>query len=107
MNSNTLNRLARILEQRKQADPDNSYVAGLYAGGMDAILKKIGEEASEVIIAAKGDDKTAIINETADLWFHTLVMLAQSGLGPEDILAELENRFDRSGLEEKAARNKK
>lgn len=106
MSNNTLVRLARILEQRKQADPDSSYVAGLYASGMDVILKKVGEEASEVIIAAKGDDKNAIISETADLWFHTLVMLAQAGLGPEDIMAELENRFDRSGLEEKASRNK-
>ena len=106
MNNNTLHKLAQILEQRKRAEPDTSYVAGLYAAGMDAILKKVGEEASEVIIAAKGNDKSAIIHETADLWFHTLVMLAQSGLGPEDILAELEKRFARSGLEEKAGRGK-
>lgn len=106
MDNNTLQKLAQILEQRKQADPGTSYVAGLYAAGMDAILKKVGEEASEVIIAAKGNDKSAIIHETADLWFHTLVLLAQSGLGPEDILAELERRFAQSGLEEKAARDK-
>ncbi|HKK16810.1 MAG TPA: phosphoribosyl-ATP diphosphatase [Gammaproteobacteria bacterium] len=106
MNNNTLHKLAQILEQRKRAEPDTSYVAGLYAAGMDAILKKVGEEASELIIAAKDNDKSAIIHETADLWFHTLVMLAQSGLGPEDILAELEKRFARSGLEEKAGRGK-
>jgi len=106
VNNNTLHKLAQILEQRKRAEPDTSYVAGLYAAGMDAILKKVGEEASELIIAAKDNDKSAIIHETADLWFHTLVMLAQSGLGPEDILAELEKRFARSGLEEKAGRGK-
>lgn len=106
MTDNVLRQLAQTLEQRKQADPSTSYVAGLYRNGLNAILKKVGEEATEVIIAANSGDKKAIINETADLWFHTLIMLAQAGLGPDDILAELERRFDRSGLDEKAARQK-
>ena len=106
MSDEVLRRLAEIIEQRKQADPANSYVADLYARGLPAILKKISEEATEVILAANTGDKTAIIHETADLWFHTLVLLARSGLGPEDVLAELERRFGTSGLEEKAGRNK-
>jgi len=106
MSDEVLRRLAEVIEQRKQADPANSYVADLYARGLPAILKKIGEEATEVILAANTGDKTAIIHEAADLWFHTLVLLARSGLGPEDVLAELERRFGRSGLEEKAGRNK-
>jgi phosphoribosyl-ATP pyrophosphohydrolase len=96
--------LAEVLEQRKQADPDSSYVARLYAKGLDHILKKIGEEAAETIIAAKGGDKDQIVYETADLWFHTLVMLTERGLGPEPVLAELARRFGLSGLAEKAAR---
>jgi len=104
MTDNVLKRLADTLEARKAADPATSYVASLYAQGLDATLKKIGEEATELIIAATSGEKAAIIQETADLWFHTLVMLAQSGLGPEDILRELERRFDQSGLEEKAKR---
>ncbi len=106
MTDDVLRRLAETLEQRKRADPDKSYSASLYANGINATLKKIGEEATEVIIAANSGEKTAIIHETADLWFHTLVMLTQLGLGPEDILAELERRFGTSGLEEKAGRNK-
>ena len=102
--NDTLENLARILEARKQADPDSSYVAGLYHKGLDAILKKVGEEATETILAAKGDSDEHLVYETADLWFHTLVMLAQRGLGPEAVLAELERRFGLSGLEEKAAR---
>jgi len=101
-----LNRLARTLEARKGADPEKSYVAGLYQKGLAAILKKIGEETTEVVIAANSREKAAIIQETADLWFHTLIMLAYLGLGPEDILRELERRFGQSGLAEKAARNK-
>ena len=105
MNSNdTLQRLAEVLEARKTADPESSYVAGLYAKGLDSILKKIGEEATETIIAAKSGDKDQIIYEMADLWFHSLVLLAQQGLQPDDVLAELERRFGLSGLEEKAAR---
>lgn len=102
--SDILQKLAESLEARKSAAPDGSYVAGLYAKGLDAILKKIGEEAAETLIAAKTGDRGQIVHETADLWFHTLVMLAQQGLGPDDVLRELERRFGRSGLEEKAAR---
>lgn len=102
--SDILKKLADALEARKHAAPDGSYVAGLYAKGLDAILKKIGEEAAETLIAAKSGDRRQIVHETADLWFHTLVMLAQQGLGPDDVLKELERRFGRSGLEEKAAR---
>lgn len=102
--NDTLNRLAELLEQRKSADPQTSYVAKLYAKGMDNILKKIGEEAAETIIAAKNGDKDHLIYETADLWFHTLVMLAKADLKPQDILDELARREGLSGLEEKASR---
>jgi phosphoribosyl-ATP pyrophosphohydrolase len=102
--SDTFNQLAAVLESRKGASPDSSYVASLYAKGLDTILKKVGEEATETVIAAKGDDLDAVIYETADLWFHSLVMLKHLGLEPEQVLAELERRFDLSGLEEKAAR---
>ncbi|BCX82358.1 phosphoribosyl-ATP pyrophosphohydrolase [Methylomarinovum caldicuralii] len=104
MADDVLQRLAAVLEARKQADPQSSYVASLYAKGLDAILKKVGEEATETVIAAKGGDREQLIYETADLWFHTLVLLAHQGLGPEDVLAELARRFGLSGLEEKAAR---
>lgn len=99
-----LDRLSELLEQRKGADPQSSYVAKLYAKGMDSILKKVGEEASETIIAAKNGDKEHLIYETADLWFHTLVMLAQAGLKPQDILDELARREGLSGIAEKASR---
>jgi phosphoribosyl-ATP pyrophosphohydrolase len=99
-----LNRLARVLEERKAADVDASYVAKLYAKGLDAILKKIGEEATETVMAAKDGDPEKIVYETADLWFHSMVLLAHQGLGPEDILRELDRRFGLSGLEEKARR---
>jgi phosphoribosyl-ATP pyrophosphohydrolase len=102
--SDILDRLAETLEARKGADPQSSYVAKLYAKGTDAILKKVGEEAAETIIAAKGGDREQIIYETADLWFHTMVMLAQAGLHPSDVLNELARREGLSGLEEKAAR---
>lgn len=102
--SEVLNRLAELMEQRKSADPASSYVAKLYAKGMDSILKKIGEEATETVIAAKGGDKEQIVYETADLWFHCLVMLAQAGLKPQDVLDELARREGLSGLDEKAAR---
>ncbi len=104
MSDQTLHRLAAVLEQRKQADPESSYVAGLYRKGLDAILKKIGEEATETVLAAKGGDTQQLVYETADLWFHTLVLLAHQGVGPEQVLNELERRFGLSGLEEKAAR---
>ena len=104
--SEVLNRLAELLEQRKTADPASSYVAKLYAKGMDSILKKVGEEATETVIAAKGGDKQQIIYETADLWFHTLIMLAKADLTPQDVLDELARREGISGIEEKAGRTK-
>lgn len=104
MNSQVLTQLAAVLEARKGADPASSYVAGLYAKGLDAILKKIGEEATETLLAAKDGDADKIVRETADLWFHTLVLLAQQGLHPDDVLAELERRFGLSGIAEKAQR---
>ena len=102
--SETLNRLAEVLEQRKGAEPDSSYVAKLYGKGLDAILKKIGEEATETVMAAKDGDREKIIYETADLWFHSMVLLAHQGLHPNDVTRELERRFGLSGLEEKARR---
>jgi phosphoribosyl-ATP pyrophosphohydrolase len=102
--SDILKRLAQVLEERKEADPESSYVASLYAKGLDAILKKIGEEATETVLAAKGGDRDQIVYETADLWFHTLVLLSASELGPDDVLAELDRRFGLSGIEEKQQR---
>ncbi|MET0082659.1 MAG: phosphoribosyl-ATP diphosphatase [Sedimenticola sp.] len=102
--SDVLERLAEVLEERKSAEPDSSYVAKLYAKGLDSILKKIGEEATETVMAAKDGDADKIVYETADLWFHSMVLLAQQGLGPADVLAELDRRFGLSGLEEKASR---
>lgn len=99
-----LNRLSELLEQRKNADPQSSYVAKLYARGMDSILKKVGEEATETIIAAKNDNQEHLIYETADLWFHTLVMLAQAGLKPQQVLDELARREGLSGIVEKESR---
>ena len=105
MSDDVLAEVAAILEARKQADPDTSYVAKLYAEGRDAILKKVGEEAIETVLAAKNTDPQALVYETADLWFHTMVMLAEQGLGPQDVLTELKRRFGLSGLAEKAARS--
>ncbi|PPC89883.1 MAG: phosphoribosyl-ATP diphosphatase [Methylobacter sp.] len=102
--SDILQQLAQILEERKLASADSSYVAGLYAKGIDSILKKIGEEATETVIAGKSGDNRQIVYETADLWFHTLVLLAYQGLTPNDVLAELQRRFGLSGLDEKAQR---
>ncbi|MGI8740574.1 MAG: phosphoribosyl-ATP diphosphatase [Gammaproteobacteria bacterium] len=99
-----LTRLGDVLEKRKDADPDESYVAGLYARGLDAILKKLGEEATETVLAAKNGDRHDIIHETADLWFHCLVMLAHKGLRADAVLAELDRRCGLSGIEEKARR---
>jgi phosphoribosyl-ATP pyrophosphohydrolase len=99
-----LDRLSVILEARKQGEPDSSYVAKLYNKGLDTILKKIGEESTELVMAAKDGNRTKILHETADLWFHCMVMLAQQGLGPDDVLMELEKRFGVSGIEEKASR---
>ena len=106
MSDDILLRLMAVLASRKDADPDSSYVAGLYAKGLDTILKKIGEESAETIIAAKSGDKQQIVYETADLWFHCLVMLAQQNLDARLVLEELERRFGVSGVDEKAARNK-
>ncbi len=104
MSDDILLRLMAVLASRKGADPNSSYVAGLYHKGLDSILKKIGEESAETIIAAKTGDKQQIVNETADLWFHCLVMLAQQNLDARLVLDELERRFGVSGIDEKAAR---
>jgi len=112
MSSNdSLARLAAVIESRKQANggnPDSSYVARLLHRGPDAFLKKIGEEATEVVMAAKdveqGGDRQKLVNEVADLWFHTMIALAHYGLAPADVIAELERREGTSGIEEKALR---
>jgi phosphoribosyl-ATP pyrophosphohydrolase len=111
MNENSiLEQVANTLEARKQAEPDSSYVAKLYAKGLDAILKKVGEEATETVMAAKdleaGGDKSHLIYEVTDLWFHSMVLLAHQNLHPNDVLKELERRFGTSGLTEKANRIK-
>jgi phosphoribosyl-ATP pyrophosphohydrolase len=105
--NDTLAQIAAVLEQRKEQTAEKSYVASLYAKGLDTILKKIGEEATEVVIAAKDGQADQIIYETADLWFHCMVLLAQQGLHPNDVLNELQRRFGLSGLEEKAQRETK
>lgn len=102
--SDILDRLAQTLEARKQADPQSSYVAKLYAKGLDAILKKVAEEAAETIMAAKDGERDKIIYETADLWFHSLVLLAQQGIHPDEILNELARREGISGIDEKNSR---
>jgi len=102
--SNILFRLETLLHERKLAAPGSSYVASLYAKGLDAVLKKVGEEATEAILAAKGDDAVHLTREAADLLFHTLVMLAAKDVALADVLAELERREGTSGLEEKRAR---
>lgn len=99
-----LERLAAVVESRKGADPDRSYVARLFARGPDAILKKIGEEATETVMAAKDGDAQRIVGETADLWFHCLVMLAHYGLSHTQVLEELARREGLSGHDEKARR---
>jgi len=107
--SDVLTKLARVLEHRKTADADDSYVASLFAKGLNKILEKVGEEATETILAAKdfqGTKRTKdqLVHETADLWFHTLVMLSYLDLQPEQVLEELEKRFNISGIAEKASR---
>ena len=104
MTDKVLQKLNAVLNQRKNANPETSYVATLYAKGLDSILKKIGEEAIETIIAANSGDEKQIIHETADLWFHCLVMLAEKNIDPDKVLIELESRFGISGLDEKANR---
>jgi len=108
--SSVLSELTQVLEERKLADPESSYVASLHKKGLNKILEKVGEECTETILAAKDahDEagKQALIYETADLWFHSLVMLSHLGLNADAILAELQRRFNLSGLDEKAARSK-
>jgi phosphoribosyl-ATP pyrophosphohydrolase len=104
MSDDILKRLTETLEARKRASPDSSYVAKLHAKGLDAILKKIGEEATETVMAAKDDQNEKIIYEVADLWFHILVLLSHKGLTAQDVLDELARREGVSGLEEKASR---
>jgi phosphoribosyl-ATP pyrophosphohydrolase len=101
-----LERIARSINERKGGDPSKSYVAKLFAQGDDAMLKKIGEEATEVVLAAKGDDRLHLVREVTDLWFHCMIVLARHGLGPADVLAEMQRREGISGLDEKAARKK-
>ena len=104
MRDDILQRLTETLNARKQAAPETSYVAKLFSKGEDAILKKIGEEATELILASKEGDKTHLIYETADLWFHCMVLLAQHGLSAQEVLQELARREGLSGIEEKAKR---
>lgn len=104
MSDDVLQALSQLLTERKAADPQTSYVAGLHAEGIDRILRKLGEECTETIVAAKNGEQSAIIYETADLWFHSLVMLSHCGLSADDVLTELARRSGRSGLAEKAAR---
>ena len=101
-----LRRLGRVIAERSRADPASSYVGSLFAKGGDAIMKKVAEEAAETLLAAKDGDKLHVVRETADLWFHSLVLLAWHGLGPDDVLAELERREGVSGLDEKKSRAK-
>jgi len=102
--ADVLDRLAAVIASRRGAEASSSYVAALFAKGDDAILKKIGEEATETVMAAKDGDKLRITAEIADLWFHCLVLLARHGLSPDDVRAELSRREGTSGLAEKAAR---
>ena len=104
MSDDILQRLTETLNARKQAAPETSYVAKLFSKGEDAILKKIGEETTELILASKEGDKTHLVHETADLWFHCMVLLAQHGLSAQDVLQELARREGVSGIEEKAMR---
>jgi len=103
----TLERIAAVIDERRGADPETSYVARLLGPDEDAVLKKIGEEATETMLAAKSGDQLHLVRETADLWFHCLILLARRGLGPGDVLAELHRREGISGLDEKAARKKR
>ncbi len=104
MKQNILESLTRTLEARKDASPESSYVAKLFSKGEDAILKKIGEEATEVILACKAGDKSHLVYETADLWFHCMVLLAKQNLSVDDVLEELARREGLSGIDEKAGR---
>ena len=100
----TLQRLAQVIDERRLGDPDRSYVARIFAKGTDALLKKVGEEATEVVMAAKDGDAQRVVCEVADLWFHTLLVLRHQGVGPQQVLAELRRREGQSGLDKFAAR---
>ncbi len=108
--SDILEQLAQVLEARKDADPETSYVASLHQKGLNKILEKVGEECTETLLAAKDAEQSGdtrdVVYETADLWFHSMVMLSRLGLRPKDVLDELASRFDLSGIEEKASRSK-
>lgn len=103
----TLERIAAVIDSRRGGDPEASYVARLLGPDEDAVLKKIGEEATETVLAAKSGDRLHLVRETADLWFHSLILLARHGLGPGDVLAELHRREGISGIDEKAARKRR
>jgi len=102
--NDVLARLGEVIAARRNSAPAASYVSSLFAAGEDAILRKLAEEAAETVLAAKGGDKLDLVRETADLWFHSLVVLAWHGLKPEDVLAELRRREGTSGVDEKASR---
>lgn len=104
IDADILKRLGETLAERRTADPDSSYVARLYAKGEDAILRKVAEESAEVLLASKEGDRLHLVREVADLWFHSLVLLAHHGLSPDDVLAELRRREGISGIDEKASR---
>ena len=99
-----LQRIADVIDRRRAGDADSSYVASLFGKGHDAILMKVAEESAETLLAAKDGDKLHLVRETADLWFHSLVMLSYHGLGPDDVLDELSRREGTSGIEEKRSR---
>jgi len=101
-----LERIADTIKQRKGGDPGKSYVARLFAQGDDAILKKIGEEATETVLAAKSGDRLHLVREVTDLWFHCMIVLERHGLGPGDVLAEMKRREGISGIDEKAGRKR-
>lgn len=102
--SDVLGRLYALLLERKNADAKHSYVASLYQKGIDTILKKVGEEAAEVIVAAKNTEDEPLVRELADLWFHSMILMSARGLPPDSVINELARRMGRSGLEEKASR---
>jgi phosphoribosyl-ATP pyrophosphohydrolase len=101
-----LDRIADSINQRKGGDPEKSYVARLFSKGDDAMLKKIGEEATEVVLAAKSGERLQLVREVTDLWFHCMIVLARHGVGPKDVLAEMQRREGISGIDEKAGRKK-
>ena len=101
-----LQRIAALIAERKDGDPATSYVAKLFAAGDDAMLKKIGEEATETVLAAKSGDRLHLVREVTDLWFHCMIVLARHGVGPGDVLAEMQRREGISGIDEKSSRGK-